>query len=93
MFGKKTRSKFSRWAQKAVADKKLRKTEATAPVRLLALTLDDLTIRCPVKPGDLQQVVDRRVAADWLAEADLTGTHLTGQLTERVLPLACPHPR
>ncbi|MFE6460012.1 hypothetical protein ACFVP0_21495 [Streptomyces cinereoruber] len=109
-FGKKTRSKLSSWAQKAVADKKLRKT--TAPVRLLALTLavqtradgrlgpggegitlNDLTSWCPVEPGDLQQLVDRLVAADWLAEAGLTGTHLTGQLTERVLPLTCPHPR
>ncbi|MFC7924614.1 hypothetical protein [Streptomyces cinereoruber] len=109
-FGKKTRSKLSGWAQKAVADKKLRKS--TAPVRLLALTLatqtradgrlgpggegitlNDLTSWCPVEPGDLQQLVDRLVAADWLAEAHLTGTHLTGQLTERVLPLTCPHPR
>ncbi|KOX25090.1 MULTISPECIES: hypothetical protein [unclassified Streptomyces] len=111
-FGKKTRSKLSGWAQKVVADKKLRKTKATAPVRLLALALaaqtradgrlgpggegialEDLTTWCPVGPGDLQQLVGRLVAADWLAEADLTATCLTGQLTERVLPLTCPRPR
>ncbi|MFE9123734.1 hypothetical protein [Streptomyces sp. NPDC007172] len=38
-FGKKTRPKLSGWAQKIVADKKLRKTKATAGARLLALVL------------------------------------------------------
>ncbi|MFJ4480256.1 hypothetical protein [Streptomyces xanthochromogenes] len=38
-FGGTTRSKLSGWAQKAVADKNLRKTKSTAAARLLALVL------------------------------------------------------
>ncbi|PJM98499.1 hypothetical protein CG740_35175 [Streptomyces sp. CB01201] len=38
-FGKKTRPKLSGWAQKIVADKKLRTTQATAGARMLALVL------------------------------------------------------
>lgn len=44
----------------------------------------------PVSPGKLQHLVDQLTQADWLTEAALIHTHLTGQLTERVLPLACP---
>ncbi|MEV8005020.1 hypothetical protein AB0P10_20395 [Streptomyces parvus] len=52
--------------------------------------VDTLSSWCAVDPGDLPALVDRLTAADWLAEADITGTHLTGRLTERVLPLGCP---
>ncbi|KAA6197456.1 hypothetical protein F2B00_36525, partial [Streptomyces parvus] len=52
--------------------------------------VDTLSSWCAVDPGDLPALVDRLTAADWLAEADITGTHLTGKLTERVLPLGCP---
>ncbi|WP_030219323.1 hypothetical protein [Streptomyces sp. NRRL WC-3626] len=38
-FGRKTRPKLSGWAQRVVSDKKLRKKKASAPTRLLALTL------------------------------------------------------
>ncbi|MFD4578005.1 hypothetical protein ACFWNK_37535 [Streptomyces sp. NPDC058417] len=46
----------------------------------------------PVGSEELQQLVDQLIAADWLADAALTSTHLTGQFTERVLPLTCPLP-
>ncbi|KAA0940446.1 hypothetical protein, partial [Streptomyces apricus] len=46
--------------------------------------------RSAVAPGELQPLVDQLVAADWLAEAALDDTHLTGRLSERVLPLSCP---
>ncbi|MGW9245220.1 hypothetical protein [Streptomyces sp. EN27] len=52
--------------------------------------LDVLSSWCTVDPGDLPQLVDRLTALDWLAEAEVTDTHLIGRLTERVLPLGCP---
>ncbi|MFF3158980.1 hypothetical protein [Streptomyces sp. NPDC057910] len=39
LFGRTTRSKLSGWAQKAVADKNLRKTKSTAATRMLPLVL------------------------------------------------------
>ncbi|MCX5340359.1 hypothetical protein [Streptomyces atratus] len=54
--------------------------------------LESLAAWCLVGPGELQHPVDQLIAADWLAEAVVTDTHLTGQLTERVLPLTCPLP-
>lgn len=56
------------------------------------IALDSLAAWVPVDPGELQHLVDQLTAADWLAEAVVTDTHLTGQLTERVLPLTCPLP-
>ncbi|MFF1649853.1 hypothetical protein [Streptomyces sp. NPDC058240] len=47
---------------------------------------------CPAGPGELQHLVDQLTAADWLTEAAVTDTHLTGRLTERILPLTCPLP-
>lgn len=110
-FGRKLRPKLSGWAQKIVADKKLRKTKATAAGRLLALTLatqtnaegrlgpggqglalDSLATWYPLAPGELQPAVEQLTAADWLTEATLTDSRLTGRLTERVLPLTCPLP-
>ncbi|MEH0474294.1 hypothetical protein QA943_36645 [Streptomyces sp. B21-097] len=52
--------------------------------------LESLAAWCPLGPDELPQAVDLLVAADWLAEAALTDTVLTGRLTERVLPLTCP---
>jgi hypothetical protein len=110
-FGKHMRPKLSGWAQKVVVDKKLRKTKATAAVRLLALnlatqtshdgrlgpfgqglTLQPLASRCAVEPGELRALVDQLTTAEWLTDAVITDTQLTGRLTERVLPLTCPLP-
>ncbi|MER6394063.1 hypothetical protein ABT236_37150 [Streptomyces sp. NPDC001523] len=56
------------------------------------LDLERLASWCPVNFGDLQLLVEQLTQAEWLADAVVTGTHLTGQLTERVLPLTCPLP-
>lgn len=56
------------------------------------IALSSLAAWIPADHGDLQHLVNQLTAADWLTEAALTGTHLTGQLTERVLPLTCPLP-
>lgn len=50
------------------------------------VALEVLAARVPVDPGELQHLVHQLTAADWLAEATLTGTRLSGRLTERVLP-------
>lgn len=55
------------------------------------IPLNTLATRVPADAGELRYLMDRLTAADWLAEAALTDTHLTGQLTERVLPLTCPY--
>ncbi|WP_307839535.1 hypothetical protein [Streptomyces sp. MBT49] len=44
----------------------------------------------PIDSGGLQHLVDQLTAADWLTDAALTDAQLNGQLSERVLPLACP---
>ncbi len=54
------------------------------------IALDDLVTRVPVDPAGLRDLTDRLTAADWLTDTTLTDTHLTGRLTERVLPLTCP---
>ncbi|MGC0372592.1 hypothetical protein [Streptomyces sp. SAI-229] len=54
------------------------------------IALDTLTAQVPDDPDGLQDLIDRLTAADWLTGATLTDTHLTGRLTERVLPLTCP---
>ncbi|WP_198958412.1 hypothetical protein [Amycolatopsis sp. KNN50.9b] len=54
------------------------------------VALTDLTSWVPVGSGELQHLVDQLTAADWLSDAVLTDGQLTGQLTERVLPLTCP---
>ncbi|MGW2179789.1 hypothetical protein ACWCXX_17150 [Streptomyces sp. NPDC001732] len=108
-FGGKLRPKLSGWAQRAVSDKKLRKTKTIAATRLLALVLathssddghlgpdgqgvdlDRLFSWCAIGPDELPHLADQLTAADWLAEASVTTTRLTGRLTERVLPLTCP---
>ncbi len=105
-FGRKMRPKLSGWAQKVVSDKKLCKAKAAASTRLLVLTLathtsvpgqlgpgvtlDSLAVGCPAGAGELQRLVDQLAAADWLTEAAVINAHLTGRVTERVLPLTCP---
>ncbi|WP_424862676.1 hypothetical protein [Streptomyces sp. MMS24-I29] len=100
------RPKLSGWAQKVVSDKKLCKAKAAASTRLLVLTLathtsvpgqlgpgvtlDSLAVGCPAGAGELQRLVDQLAAADWLTEAAVINAHLTGRVTERVLPLTCP---
>ncbi|MFB6807639.1 hypothetical protein [Streptomyces sp. NPDC056387] len=54
--------------------------------------LNALAAWVPVDPGELKHLVDQLTAADWLTDAALTDTHLTGQVNERVLPLTCPLP-
>jgi len=56
------------------------------------IALDALTTHASVEAGELGRLVDQLTAADWLIDAHLTDAHLTGQLTERVLPLTCPLP-
>ncbi|MFF7183483.1 hypothetical protein [Streptomyces sp. NPDC008121] len=54
------------------------------------IAVEFLAGRVPVDSGELKNLVDQLTAADWLTDAALTNTHLTGRLTERVLPLTCP---
>lgn len=54
------------------------------------IALHALAAWVPADTGELRQLVDQLTQADWLTDAALTDTHLTGQLTERVLPLTCP---
>lgn len=54
------------------------------------IALHALATMVPVGPGELQHLVGQLTAADWLTEAALTEAQLTGQLTERVLPLTYP---
>ncbi|MCX4851755.1 hypothetical protein [Streptomyces sp. NBC_00893] len=43
-------------------------------------------------PGELQHVVDQLRTADWITDTAVTDTHLTGRLTDHILPLTCPLP-
>ncbi|MEU0896843.1 hypothetical protein [Streptomyces massasporeus] len=54
------------------------------------IALNALTAWVPVDTGELKHLVDQLTAADWLTDAHLTDARLTGQLTDRVLPLSCP---
>ncbi|WP_416971985.1 hypothetical protein [Streptomyces sp. 4F14] len=54
------------------------------------IALDGLTAWVPVDTAELKDLVEQLTAADWLTDAELTDTHLAGQLTERVLPVSCP---
>ncbi|MGW7370004.1 hypothetical protein ACWGI8_42925 [Streptomyces sp. NPDC054841] len=56
------------------------------------IALASLASCCPVVPGELQHLVDQLTAADWLTEAVVTDTHVTGRPTKRVLGLTCPLP-
>ncbi|MGW7315504.1 hypothetical protein [Streptomyces sp. NPDC054854] len=56
------------------------------------IALNTLAALVPAGAGDLERLADQLTTGDWLTEAALTDTHLTGQLTERVLPLTCPLP-
>ncbi|MBT3154223.1 hypothetical protein HTV45_25690 [Streptomyces sp. CHD11] len=56
------------------------------------IALNTLAARVPVDSDELVSSIDQLTAADWLIDATLTDTHLTGRLTERALPLTCPLP-
>ncbi|MEU9032593.1 hypothetical protein AB0D46_34835 [Streptomyces sp. NPDC048383] len=56
------------------------------------IALNTLAGLVPAGAGELERLADQLTTADWLTEAALTDTRLTGQLTERVLPLTCPLP-
>ncbi|MFF3698996.1 hypothetical protein [Streptomyces sp. NPDC002221] len=80
-FGRHSRAKLSGWAQKAVADKKLRKTKATAGARLLALALATHTSTDGFLGAHGQGVALQHVTSLCPADPDEL-THLLGQLTE-----------
>ncbi|MFF1561838.1 hypothetical protein [Streptomyces sp. NPDC058279] len=69
-------------------------TQNTASGRLgpggHGISLNAVAALVPADDGELERLVDQLTATDWLTDAALTDTHLTGQLTERVLPLGCP---
>ncbi|MGW2110014.1 hypothetical protein, partial [Streptomyces sp. NPDC001948] len=71
-------------------------TQTSASGRLgpggTGIALESLAALCPAGPGELQHLVDQLHAADWITDAAVTDTHLTGRLTERILPLTCPLP-
>ncbi|MEI7030437.1 hypothetical protein [Streptomyces pratensis] len=52
--------------------------------------VEDLASWCVVPLSELPALVERLSAVDWLTDAVVTDTHLTGRLSERVLPLSCP---
>ncbi|MFE5717896.1 hypothetical protein [Streptomyces erythrochromogenes] len=54
------------------------------------IALNTVAAWVPADSSELQHLVDQLTAADWLTDAVLTDTRLTGRLTERVLPLTCP---
>ncbi|MEU8777128.1 hypothetical protein [Streptomyces sp. NPDC048606] len=55
--------------------------------------LEALVAWCgPLGPEGLRGLVDELIAAQWIDEATLTDTRLTGRLHERALPLTCPLP-
>ncbi|WP_433395003.1 hypothetical protein [Streptomyces sp. CA-146814] len=51
-----------------------------------------LTSWCAVEPGELEPLVEQLTVADWLEEAAVTDSRLTGRLTERVMQVSCPLP-
>ncbi len=52
------------------------------------LYLDKAAVFCALPTEQMGEHVELLVAADWLAEVDISEGRLHGQLTERVLPLA-----
>ncbi|MFF7363609.1 hypothetical protein [Streptomyces sp. NPDC008125] len=54
--------------------------------------LEDVLDWCPVDRDELPELVEKLSATNWLAEASLTDTGITGRVAERVLPLTCPYP-
>ncbi|WP_329126398.1 hypothetical protein [Streptomyces sp. NBC_01465] len=51
------------------------------------LPLDAVAAFCTLPPAEVGEHADLLIAADWLAEADVDGDKLRGQLAERSLPL------
>ncbi|MFD6334235.1 hypothetical protein ACFWGI_32270 [Streptomyces niveus] len=56
------------------------------------LEVEALAALCAVEPAEIAELVDQLVAAEWLTDVSVTGTHVTGRLCERVLDLSCPVP-
>ncbi|MEU2385465.1 hypothetical protein ABZ606_12465 [Streptomyces sp. NPDC012461] len=54
------------------------------------IPLDVLAAWVPTDSAALQPMLDQLTRADWLTDATLGPTHLSGQLSERVLPFSCP---
>ncbi|MGW2840270.1 hypothetical protein ACWCWD_21060 [Streptomyces sp. NPDC001493] len=54
--------------------------------------LEDVIDWCPVDRDELPALVEKLSATNWLAEAALTDTCITGRVAERILPLTCPYP-
>ncbi|PCG81495.1 hypothetical protein CIB93_35030 [Streptomyces sp. WZ.A104] len=54
------------------------------------IPLGTLHDQVPVDQDEMRHLLDLLTGTDWLTAAVLTDTQLTGQLTERVLPLTCP---
>ncbi|MEU8963498.1 hypothetical protein AB0C89_17575 [Streptomyces sp. NPDC048491] len=79
-FGRPARAKLSGWAQKAVADRHLRKTKATAGARLLALTLATRTRGDGHLGGDGQGLPLPQVASLSATDAEEM-PHLLDELT------------
>ncbi|MFF3698418.1 hypothetical protein [Streptomyces sp. NPDC002221] len=79
-FGRPARAKLSGWAQKAVADRHLRKTKATAGARLLALTLATRTRGDGHLGGDGQGLPLPQVASLSATDAEEL-PHLLNELT------------
>ncbi|EST34691.1 hypothetical protein N566_18275, partial [Streptomycetaceae bacterium MP113-05] len=54
------------------------------------IALESVLAQVPVDLSELEDLVDRLTQAGWLTDAVVTDSHLTGRLTERVLPFTCP---
>lgn len=69
-------------------------TQTSAAGRLGAdgrgIPVEALHDQVPVDQNEMRHLLDLLTATDWLTATVLTDTQLTGQLTERVLPLTCP---
>ncbi|CAL9330665.1 hypothetical protein [Streptomyces sp. enrichment culture] len=54
------------------------------------IPLASLAARVETDADALQAMTDQLTRAGWLTDAALSATHLTGRLSERVLPFTCP---
>lgn len=54
------------------------------------LAVESVLAQVPVERNALPDLVDRLTQADWLTDAAVTDSHVTGRLTERALPFSCP---
>ncbi|MEE1752794.1 hypothetical protein [Streptomyces sp. SP18CS02] len=56
------------------------------------LEIETLAGLCAVDTTELRELVTQLIAAEWLTDVSVTGTHVTGRLCERVLAFGCPVP-